>query len=332
MLGEIKKSGLTYSKPLQNINFGKENSVFSEDADSFTQTSTGKDENIKLMDNLKSQTLKESTELNWEVKEELVNLEKLGVKCSEPDKILTNKERLQIMKSMQYVMSKIPDNVRPKELSVTIKPRDDIKGTATGRYFPKDKHLEIYVYDNNGVKRSVGKLLSTAAHEYGHSVSDSMKHDNPQDFNDPFYALMSDSQGRNLTDRSIELENKTKLQGHMPDDPINEDTVYDRFDPYVLSHKWETERGTQEKYARKNPREHFAESFKDYIIRPKSFKSKIEQMEEYLETNGTGTEKYNKEEYDYVSESLDIMKNIYGYFKTQVFNGYEFIGDKNKIR
>lgn len=330
MLGEIRSSSLTYNKTLQN-NSGKESLYYSENVDTFTQTSVNKDENMALMENLKSMSM-EATELNWEVKEELIKLEKLGITCSEPDKILTNKERLEIMKAMQYVMSKIPESARPKRLSVTIKTKDDIKGTAAGRYFPKDKHLEIYVYNTKGEKRPVGKLLSTAAHEYGHAISDAMKPDNPMDFNEPFYALMTDSNGNNLTDRSIELENKARQQGHIPDDPVNEDNIYDRFDPYVSSHKWSKEGIPQEKYARKNPREHFAESFKEYVIRPKAFRYKMNYMEEYIATQGPGSEKYNKEEYDYVSESLSIMKDVYSYFQTQVFEGYEFKGKPKKTK
>jgi len=326
MLGEIRNPAVGYNKPLQSLNQNIKNIKSEgclEDGDSFcpenvSTTSAGAVHTAHVQD------------LSAEIESQRIKLEKVGISFSDPENTLPEKERLALMERMELTASHVSESRRPK-ISVTIKPRDDIKLLASGRYFPKDKHLEIYVYENNGNKRPIGKLMGTAAHEYGHAISDGMKIDNPMDFDDPFYSLMVDPQGRSLNDRAIALENKVKLQGQIPDDPINEENIYDRFDPYVVSHKWTTETGqVQEKYSRKNARENFAESFKEYVSRPVVFRNKLKKMEEYLATQGPGTEKYNKNEYEYVKESFSIMEDVYNYFKNQVFDGYEFTTPQKK--
>ncbi|MBU0580858.1 MAG: hypothetical protein KKA19_06745, partial [Candidatus Margulisbacteria bacterium] len=125
----------------------------------------------------------------------------------------------------------------------------------------------------------------------------------------------------NITDRAIALEKEAKAQGHRPDDPGADNTLYDKFDPYVKSHGLTDEKGniTDEKYARYNADEHYAETFNEYVNHPERFKGKIDATGEELKKHKEGTP-----EYKYLKESLDIQQQSYDYFKKNIFGGQEF--------
>jgi len=87
----------------------------------------------------------------------------------------------------------------------------------------------------------------------------------------------------------------------------NPNFIYDKYDPYVNSLNYKDKTGNgNEKYARMDKQEYFAETFTTYVLERDAFKEKMSQMEDYLKINKPGTD-----EYKYVKESLGIMKDSY---------------------
>jgi len=188
-------------------------------------------------------------------------------------------------------------------------------GDALGIYHNQSDCIEIFKYDPGGKEIPPEKMGRTAVHEYGHAVSDTNEQvENP-------LAPMVDSRGKSITERAKELEEKATGEGHRPGSPDEDNPLYDRYDPYVESHPLLDAEGkvAVKKYARENKDEHYAETFQEYVSNPSRFRSKMEEMEEIL-----GNTAKNTPEYEYLRESLDIMKESYNYFKNNIFGGYEF--------
>lgn len=101
------------------------------------------------------------------------------------------------------------------------------------------------------------------------------------------------------------MERRCKGKGYDPDNIADDatGTVWDRCDAYVSPITWMKDGAKAEKYSRKNFKEHFAETFREYIAYPRRFKDKIASMEKELKTLAP-----DSEEAKYVSGSIDIME------------------------
>ena len=303
-------------------------------------------------------------------------LEKLGVKWSDPNNHLSEKEEMKLMKDLEGYASKIPSEKRP-DISVFI--RGNSGADHRGLYHPTSNKLELFTTDEKGVKSN--ELPSTLSHEYGHAVADKVA--DKKFMGGVRSGSVEDSKGRNLYERASKLEKGAekaghepakiytspvlneetikKLKGKIPDDKLKslesqmksgaslyeaagkaglgkedfkkalyyggtqDKTVYDKYDPYGPSQTY-TEKGRpQEKYARADRHEHYAETFEAYTKDPEEFRNKIRGMEDKLKSG-----ELKPEERKYMTESLDILKESYGYFRNKIFNGQQF--GKNQFK
>ncbi|MEQ8170837.1 MAG: hypothetical protein ABRQ38_18255 [Candidatus Eremiobacterota bacterium] len=244
-------------------------------------------------------------------------LAEMGIKFSCPSELMTEQDQLQLMKGLEAVVAKMPEDKRPVNLPLYVKAKDP-NGKAAGRYSPALKDIVIYRFTKTDKPFPVQTMILTSIHEYGHATHDALK---PDLEGESPYPPILDSKGRNITVRADTLEADATAKGHDPDNIADDTTgtVWDRCDAYVESHPWMKDGAKAEKYSRKNFKEHFAETFREYIAYPKRFKDKIASMERELQTLPP-----DSEEAKYVSESIDIMKESYNYYKTQIFNGHEF--------
>jgi len=244
-------------------------------------------------------------------------LAEMGIKFSCPSELMTDQDQLQLMKGLEAVVAKMPKEKRPVNLPLSVEAKDP-NGRAAGRYSPMLKDIVIYRFTKTDKPFPVQTMILTSVHEYGHATHDALK---PDVEGESPYPPILDSKGRDITVRADTLEADAKAKGHDPDNIADDatGTVWDRCDAYVESHPWMKDGEKAEKYARKNFKEHFAETFREYIAYPQRFKDKIASMEKELKTLAP-----DSEEAKYVSESIDIMKESYNYYKEQIFNGYEF--------
>lgn len=261
--------------------------------------------------------------------EQRKKLSELGIKWSDPANLLSAREEVEVMKSLENTASRVPPDKRSNDVPINILQRATVQGAlggitdinaVEGVYDGRTKHISISRFNDKGEPHSLEYLKDTAVHEYGHSVADVNKPDVNR-FNEA--VTITDSNGKNITDRAVALEENAKKQGHKPDDLTDDrtGTIYDKYDPYVYSEGLKDEKGnvTVEKYARTNEDEHYAETFREYANNPERFRGHIKEMEENLQTLPE-----HSEEYKYLKESLDIKRESYNYFKTQIFAGHEF--------
>ena len=257
-------------------------------------------------------------------------LSDLGIRWSDPNNSLTGKEEVELMKSLEGAASRVSPDKRPKDLPVNITERATMGGAmgtpgydVEGVYNIKTNDISISRLNGKGEKHSMESLKDTVVHEYGHAVADTNKPDQKAEgyVKPDMMRNITDDKGRNISDRAKALEKEAKAQGHNPDDPGADNTLYDKFDPYVRSHGLKDEKGniTDEKYARTHPDEHYAETFNEYVRHPDRFKGKMNATAEELKKHKEGTPEYN-----YLKESLDIQHQSYNYFKNNIFGGYEF--------
>jgi hypothetical protein len=259
-----------------------------------------------------------TTTINPELLSQKNRLAEMGIKFSCPSNLMTDQEQMQLMKGMEAVVAKMPEEKRPVNLPLSVEAKDP-NGKAAGRYSPMLKDIVIYRFTKTDKPFPLQTMILTSVHEYGHATHDELlKPDVP---GGSYYPPILDSKGRDLTVRADTLEGDAKAKGHDPDNIADDaaGTVWDRCDAYVESHPWMKDGAKAEKYSRKNFKEHFAETFREYIAYPQRFKDKIASMEKELKTLAP-----DSEEAKYVSESIDIMKESYNYYKDQIFNGYEF--------
>ncbi|MEQ8223649.1 MAG: hypothetical protein ABRQ37_15155 [Candidatus Eremiobacterota bacterium] len=244
-------------------------------------------------------------------------LAEMGIKFSCPSNLMTDQDQLQLMKGLEAVVAKMPKEKRPANLPLSVEAKDP-NGRAAGRYSPMLKDIVIYRFTKTDKPFPVQTMILTSVHEYGHATHDALK---PDVEGESPYPPILDSKGRDITVRADTLEADATAKGHDPDNIADDatGTVWDRCDAYVESHPWMKDGAKAEKYSRKNFKEHFAETFREYIAYPQRFKDKIASMEKELKTLAP-----DSEEAKYVSESIDIMKESYNYYKEQIFNGYEF--------
>jgi len=289
---------------------------------------------------------KENSELGKELKDatnpelykQRERLEGLGIKWVDAHNKLSGEQEIEIMKTLGDTASKVTPEKRPKDLLVAAVERDipqviggmgfggggEIRGgTALGKYNNVTNHIEVMRKDSRGNDLSINEMKDNLVHEYGHAISDTNKKDERATgpVKPDILSPMTDSQGRNLTDRATALEESVKKQGHKPDDPANDTTVYDKYDPYVDTHSVRDQDGNivLEKYTRDNKDEHYAETFREYVRNPERFKGRLTEMEEEMKKHKEGSPEYN-----YLKESLDIRRESYNYFKNNIFGGNEF--------
>jgi len=262
-----------------------------------------------------------------------------GIKWSNSDNALSKEDMDYMQKNIGNIHSSISPDKVPQNLSIEFVknaklPLYDTKTGETagsvnvdGVYKNKTNTIQISTFDIEGKNPLTREqIMDTAAHEYGHAVADTNVPD--KSGGGDVYKRMTDSKGRDITDRANTLEQNAAKNNHKPGDievrPDRvhdlEQTTYDKHDPYVRSHAYRDLKGqVQEKYARESADEHYAETFKEYTRNPERFRSETAEMGEKLKTLTPGTE-----EYKYLKESLDIRKESYDYFKNNIFNGKEF--------
>jgi hypothetical protein len=255
-------------------------------------------------------------EVSKELETRRRSLDKLGVKWSDSKNIINDKEEIKMMKDLEGIALKLPPQKRPN-MTLNFSEKDPRGKESLGRYHSRENHLDIFKDD-----QTTSDMQYTITHEYGHAVADKLNDKSGvtgkiQEFREKNtlggihttpYANVTDSRGRYIQDRADDLEANAKKKG------LNPGT---QFDPYVESGVYIEGK----KYASANREEHFAETFAAYTRHPERFKSKMNDMKNYLDTNKPGTDKYK-----YVQESYKIMQDSYNYFKGNVFAGQEFGG------
>ena len=263
---------------------------------------------------------------------------KSGINWSNTGNALNNEDMTYMKNTIGNIHSGISPDKAPKNLSIefvknaTIPTYDKKTGkpgkplNVEGVYNVPSNTMKISTYDITGQRKLTrDEIMDTFSHEYGHAVADTNKSDkNGKNIN----RQMIDGKGRDITSRANALEEKARKNGHKPGDLEvrpdgvydSEQTIYDKHDPYVKSYAYQDASGNiQEKYARLDSDENYAETFKEYTRSPGRFRKEIVEMEGKLKTLTPGTD-----EYKYLNESIDIRKSSYNYFKNNVFQGKEF--------
>ena len=286
------------------------------------------------------------------------NLEGLGIKWSNNGTNTADEAETKAMNSVYQVTMRLPDNLKPKfSLEMKSENPDGIGGTT----HPSDKKIELFrMNTKTGEKFDADTLERNTIHELGHMVDATMAEETyarTGNTSDRYHGL-KDSQGRDLFERTQNLEAWAKAKGYNPeqgsslpaglseyrqslmkkresgeitsDEEVklldnrkwdelgkkqNPNFIYDKYDPHVHSLNYQDKSGNnQEKYARQDKREYFAETFTTYVLDKDEFKQKMSNMEDYLKINKPGTD-----EYKYVKESLSIMRDSYSAMQ-KIFN------------
>jgi hypothetical protein len=279
------------------------------------------------------------------------NLEGLGIKWSNNGTNTDEEAEKKAMSTVYNVTMRLPENLRRKFSMEMIDENPDNVGGTT---YPTSARVELFTKNNKtGEKFDANTLERNAVHELGHIVDSGMAEGKFNMTNNPSdrYHGLKDEQGRDLFERTQNLEAWAKAKGYNPeqgsslpaglseyrqslmkkresgeitsDEEVklldnrkwdelgkkqNPNFIYDKYDPHVHSLNYQDKSGNnQEKYARQDKREYFAETFTTYVMDKDEFKQKMSNMEDYLKINKPGTD-----EYKYVKESLSIMRDSYG--------------------
>jgi len=286
------------------------------------------------------------------------NLDGLGIKWSNNGTNTDDEAETKAMNSMYHVTMRLPDNLKPK---FSLEMKDENPDGIGGTTHPSEKKIELFrMNTKTGEKFDADTLERNTIHELGHMVDATMAEETytrTGNTSDRYHGL-KDSQGRDLFERTQNLEAMAKAKGYNPeqgsslpaglseyrqslmkkresgeitsDEEVklldnrkwdelgkkeNPNFIYDKYDPHVHSLNYQDKEGkTQEKYARQDKREYFAETFTTYVMDKGEFKQKMSNMEDYLKTNKPGTD-----EYKYVQESLSIMRDSYSAMQ-KIFN------------
>ena len=243
-----------------------------------------------------------------------------GINWSDPGNLIKDDEELALMKRLSNVSSNIEPSKRPK-IDVIFKDRSEIENCA-GLYTPDENKIEMFKNLNKEEETSFSLKESTLIHEYGHAVADKLndRKDGSESDDNSRYMAMYDSKGRSIKTKAESVENFAKQYGHKPDTTAETDNFFDKNDPYVESHMYMNSDGLQEKYARADENEMFAETFTEYAMNPERFRGKMNEMNNIKENSAS----LPSGKSHYINRSAEVMNDSYNFMKNNVFNGKEF--------